>query len=209
MTDDLRNELGRMYRGDDPHTVTPEELEKLPLLALVAFAARCARRVQPFLRTAHDDPHAGRVMGAIENAVAAAERVACGLPVAPDEIERCATAADRYKNYPLAQGRGVPFVVAEAARAAAEALAGRADRVVNHAATAMSAGAQAIPITAEEGAAEMEKLRRGALGTLGNDRFREAVWRDYSTLLELNLGTFPDPGRPIGEPEAGRLGPVW
>ena len=51
---------------------TLEELAELPKLAVVAFAARCARRVQPFFR--QDWPSKYDVyFNSVENAISAAE----------------------------------------------------------------------------------------------------------------------------------------
>ncbi len=57
--------------------LTIEEMRKLPLRAIVAFAARCARRVQPLFNAWGNDEE----IVAIEEAIEAAEQYATGVAV--------------------------------------------------------------------------------------------------------------------------------
>jgi hypothetical protein len=207
--EDLRKQLLRTYRGNDLHVLTLVELRELPLLALVAFATRCARRVQPFIKFAYGDPYVGRVRADIDNAIKIAERVASGETLPFDEVQGRAARAERHSQHAVLEGESVALVCAHAAHAAAAALAGDAEEVVVHAGTAHSAGAGAMPMSVEEAMAELVKVMRGEIYTLGNDRFRAATWDDYKALLEMNLGKFPGLGRPIGEAEAARLPLLW
>ncbi len=57
---------------------TVEDLKKLPLRAIVAFAARCARRVESFAQFPADHPqHEARRL-AIDNAIRLAEEISRG-----------------------------------------------------------------------------------------------------------------------------------
>jgi len=67
---------------------TEEELRALPRRAIVAYAARCARRVQPLYRSKHE-----RHVQAVERAIALAERFAKGEPPRVGEASE-ATLAD-------------------------------------------------------------------------------------------------------------------
>jgi hypothetical protein len=71
---------------ETPRLPTKKDLLQLPRWARVAFAARCARHVQPLLRTAL--PDAGvRQVEAVERAIRLAEEVARQAPRwAPDRV---------------------------------------------------------------------------------------------------------------------------
>jgi hypothetical protein len=59
---------------------TPEDLKKLPLRAIVALAARCARRIEPQARLSDDDPEKERCRVAAANSFRLAEDFANGRP---------------------------------------------------------------------------------------------------------------------------------
>jgi len=65
---------------------TEEELKALPLRAIVALAARCARRVQPLFNSRYAE-----LIRAVDEAIAVAENVASGKPVV--RADRSAVAA--------------------------------------------------------------------------------------------------------------------
>ena len=71
----------------DKTDITYEELQQLPLNALVAFAARCARRVQPLYRLPEDVPDRLKHIVAVEIAITLAEQSGNGVhdSVAADE----------------------------------------------------------------------------------------------------------------------------
>jgi hypothetical protein len=85
-----------------PPMITSQDLEKLPLRAIVAFAARCARRVQPLFRSGEKNE-----LRAVEAAIACAERCARGEEGAPTFA------------FSLADADPFSFASASAARAAA------------------------------------------------------------------------------------------
>ena len=57
---------------------TTEDLKKLPLRAIVAFAARCARRVEPIAQFPAGDPQQEAHRVAIDDAIRLAEEIARG-----------------------------------------------------------------------------------------------------------------------------------
>src|SRR5512135_3520531 len=65
---------------------TAEDLKKLPLRAIVAFAARCARRAEPIaqLPAGHPQQEARRL--AIDDAIRLAEEIARGSACASIEL---------------------------------------------------------------------------------------------------------------------------
>src|SRR5438552_13328143 len=102
-----------------------DELDGLPLLALVGYAARCARRA--YLHLLHTEGAPGveyRVV--VEAALAAAERVAAGLPFESNELavagdRVAALAADpRYAGTRAAVARSATAAVITAYQAAVE-----------------------------------------------------------------------------------------
>jgi hypothetical protein len=58
----------------------PEDLKKLPLRAIVALSARCARRVEHLAVPEDDDPETQRCRAAVSNAIRLTENVASGSP---------------------------------------------------------------------------------------------------------------------------------
>src|SRR5579871_5510256 len=64
------------WRGAMPLEITKEDLKRLPLLAILAFAARCARRVHPLFDLPFDHPERETHLEAVNAAIVFAERVA-------------------------------------------------------------------------------------------------------------------------------------
>jgi hypothetical protein len=169
-------------------TVAPEDirgrLTRLPRRAVVAFAARCARRVQPL---AHALPQQDR--DAIARAIASAEAFAQGTATA-DTAWAAARAADDAADE------------ANAARAAAARAADNAAR----AATDADAAAWAAVWAADAAAAWVAAAARAAAA-------RAATWvaaaSDLERLIASNPGRPGTPGAPIDPSESGPLGPLW
>jgi len=203
--------------GDD----IQDQLAKLPLRAIVAFAVRCARRVQPL----------GRVLTEyrqveVDDAIAIAEGFARG-----GKADRAAGAAARAGDAARAAARALDAARAAAAKAAAdsdwvdaddaEAAAAWADatvRAVDAAACAARAAnaARAADIAAADAAAARaaaaadaaEDTARAAWDT-GRAASRTAARGDLHQLLALELGRPGTLGKPIDPAEDGPLGPLW
>jgi hypothetical protein len=180
--------------SDQPSLPTEDDLKKLPLLAIVAYAVRCARRALPIVDTV---PSFATHGAAVKQAISFVERFCVGedLNVAPDAAERAADAAGRAAA--VAQsfaGGSVLALAAGAAQAAAQAAAAvedswadpnSADRVVRVATYAASRASRAVPAVSA------------------------AAKADYDRLLSWNQGTYSDLGQPIDPTETGPLGPLW
>src|SRR5260370_17221046 len=63
-----------------------DDLKQLPLFALLAYAARCARRVYPLFRLDSGNPEATLCRQAVETAIRLAETLAAGNGVDPVEL---------------------------------------------------------------------------------------------------------------------------
>ena len=192
-----------------------EQLTELPLRAIVAFAVRCARRVQPL----------GHVLTEyrqveVEDAIASAEGFARG-----GKAVRAAGAAARAANAARAAARAVDAARAAAAKAAAdsdwvdaddaEAAAAWADAAVRAADAAACAAraanaARAADIAAADAAAAAaaEDTARAAWDT-GRAAARAAARGDLQRLGALKLGRPGTLGQPIDPAEEGPLGPLW
>ncbi len=185
--------------SEQPSLPTEDDLKKLPLLAIVAYAVRCARRAQPILDTV---PSFAMHGAAVQQAISLAERFCAGkdLNDAPDAAERAADAAGRAADVARSfAGGSAVALAAGAAQAAVQAAAAvedfwaqpdSADRVVRAATYAAGRAGRAV-------AAD----RCAAVSTAARD--------DYDRLSALNLGTYPDLGQPIDPTETGPLGSLW
>ena len=100
---------------------TVEHLKKLPLRAIVAFAARCARRVEHLAQLPEGHPERERRRGAVEAALRMAEGFAMGSTAPLDEsVVEAVDASRGVAGGPL-RGENAADAVAEAAHAAASA----------------------------------------------------------------------------------------
>ncbi|MEO1009164.1 MAG: hypothetical protein AAFX79_11400, partial [Planctomycetota bacterium] len=98
--------------------ITEKDLLKLPRLARVAFAARCARRVQPLYRVLWPGAPEKHVQ-ALDHAATLAERFANGAPASVDELAAAHAAAHAADAAARAAARAA--AAAHAAAAAAHA----------------------------------------------------------------------------------------
>lgn len=170
------------------------ELQVLPLRALVAYAVRCARRVQPhFERWAAASPK--QRQGRVEH-FAAAVRVAqdCAAGKAW-QIDQHDAPINALVVHALNAGKGP---AADAAHAAAYA-----------ARTARTVARYANPSPHEtfpspDGAAMLAGQAANAAMAAGLDV--AAARKDYELLSQL--GQFPDLGQPVVATDEGPLGPV-
>ncbi len=157
-----------------------EHLVKLPLRAIVAFAARSARRVLSPSHTPHGEPESVQEVSEIEVLISHAEGFAANRPPreASWQVENIGTEAQtRPIDHMLAAAHG-------AADAASAAIRGNGPSVVASAVESSSHAASAFP----ESVAFM----------LADLRF----------LKDMRLGKFPEVGNPIEPGVAGPLGPL-
>src|SRR5512135_3211581 len=197
--------------GDD----IQDQLAQLPLRAIVAFAVRCARRVQPL----------GHVLTEyrpveVEDAIASAEGFARG-----GKAVRAAGAAARAANAARAAARAVDAARAAAAKAAADSdwvdaddaeaadawaeAPVRAADAAACAARAANAARAADRAAADASAAGADADTARAAWDTGRDAARDAARGDLYRLRALDLGRPGTMGKPIDPAEQGPLGPLW
>ena len=195
---------------------TTEDLKKLPLRAIVAFAARCARRVEPIAQfpAGHPQQEARRV--AIDDAIRLAEEVSKGSACASiDPVVRALEATRAIS------GVGVGCECAAAAAAAAARTAatvwlvlnpGEGDRDADrwtNTPEARSYLSHLANVTADIVALDAFTAAVEAANAVAfDDTFMRGAIRDYERLLGLHLGTYPQAGRPIDPSPDGPLGPL-
>jgi hypothetical protein len=181
---------------------TGNELKRLSLRGLVAYTARCARRVLPFYRLPADAADAADAvvhLRAVELAVETAMRFANGDDPDPDEAARVEEAVIRAVM--AVSGGESPDTLAALSSNAAYAAANAVTQALAVAATTGSKTAEAAKViaaavTAADAAVVIDPLvRHGAV-------------RDYRSLVRLRLGGFPDHGQPIDAGDDGVLGPI-
>ena len=143
---------------------TIEHLKVLPLRAIVAFAARCARRAEPLAQLPEGNPQRETRRKAIEAALRIAETFAMGTGAPPDESVIAAIDASRDDG-------GEP-----AAAAAASAVA----QAAHAAASAWNAGSQVV----EKGSAPGKRSAE-------DGRFLGALRHVTADLAALNAYGFP------------------
>jgi hypothetical protein len=192
---------------------SPEDLKKLPLRAIVALSARCARRVEHLALLPDDDPETERCRGAVANAIRLAEDFAKGLPCSAAETVVREIEAWR----PVVQADFVrdsaTGAIAMAAHAAAASL--RALDLRGEMEGPKSAGADKpdpLPhladVTADLAANGAFLAALDAVAAEGHtDAFVSAAVDDYLKLLRLDLGSYPHAGKPIDPSSRGPLGP--
>lgn len=170
------------------------DLSRLPPHAIVAYAARCAMRVEPLFQRAALAPE---LAASLARAIGAAERIASGHVLhvedttAADEAEAAALAA---AGIPAAQhaARAAAYAAhaacaADQAPYAAEAFGGDAAR---------AAHAAAVAAVAPEAATDAAHYAD------------YAAQSDYERLVLYNRGA-PALGQPLHCSEDGPLGPLW
>jgi hypothetical protein len=174
-------------------------MTELPLHALVAFAARCALRIEACLRWYDFGPQDTEWAEAVGRAIDLAVRFACGerpeIGELNDAMNAALRAADAFDTPPW---RLTALAAAYAAAAAREASVAQSTvdtdfalALVEEIATDVRAKVEAAWQTA------------GALGIV-----REALSRDLKALLKLPLATPRAIGPPIDPRGNGPLGPL-
>ncbi len=195
---------------------TTEDLKKLPLRAIVAFAARCARRVEPVSQLPADHPLRDARRATIGNAIQLAEEIARGSACA--YVEPVVQALDSTQAI---AGNGIACECAAAAAAAATRTAATVWLVINplesdrdknrwtktpeartYASHLASDSAEFVAMDAFTAAVEAADAVAHCEG------FVRGAVHDYTTLLGLHLGTYPEAGQPVDPSSDGPLGPL-
>jgi hypothetical protein len=195
---------------------TVEHIKSLPLRAIVAFAARCARQVEPLAQLPEGHPQRESRREAVEAALGMAEAFAKGADGSPDESVVATLDVSRVVADGPA-GSEDAAAAAEAAHAAASVwhLTGsresdkREPREMKTAEARKYLGAL-THVTADLAALNAFTAAADAFVAVGyhNEGFVGAALNDYNTLVRLKLGRYPEPGDPIDPSPGGPLGPL-
>lgn len=214
----LRDTAPKRSRRPESRSVTKAELRNLPLLASVALAARCARRVQPLFRICHDDPDWDQLHRVVDGAIEAAAVVAagCSMPDMTRKIAELAKLARLVSRSPLTPPADqVAVAAAHAANSAAAAVAGNAEETTSQAGDTFWVTADLVAFhnvlagDLDLATAELDKALCGQWDDSGADEMRDALATDYEHLRTQDLGHFPNLGEPADPGDNGPLGPLW
>ena len=192
---------------------TLDDFKKLPLRAIVAFAARCARRVEQLAIPPDDHPEHERCRSAVRDAIQMAEDFARGLPCTSLESVIPAIEASREAAQgELVRANAIAAVVQAAytAATALDAVALRGEPEEQHLFGPPTAPfAHLADVTAELAALDAFTAAVDASDAVGySDNFIKGAVGDYERLLSLNLGSYPRVGQPIDPSTNGPLGPL-
>ena len=194
---------------------TVEHLKALPLRAIVAFAARCARRVESLAQLPEGNPLRESRREALEAALLMAESFARGTGAPLDESVVAAIDASLDAGGE-STGGAAAAAVAQAAHAAASAWhAGAQVTEENRAPGKHTAEAGRFlgaltHMTADLAALNAFSAAADAFVSVGyrNEDFVDSALSDYATLVRLKLGRYPEPGAPVDPSPGGPLGPL-
>ncbi|MEK6236813.1 MAG: hypothetical protein N2C14_19065 [Planctomycetales bacterium] len=183
-----------------------DELEHLPFRSVVAYAARCAHRVQPLNAQWVQDANS---LGMVLWAIGVAEKFARDRPVLPEEYDgemeadvgRAALVADHESAYAAVYAlRATVYAVLacneEAAPYAAEAVASFAGLAAEGSGYGAAQAAKSSPDDEDAYAAA-----HAAITQFARD--------DFEKLRALNLGEPRTMGESIDPSEQGPLGSLW
>ena len=109
---------------------TAKDLAKLPRLAIVAFAARCARRMLPLFKYGWNDAP-DEIVKDVENAIQLAEKFSSGKTESSDTANKAALAALAASEAALAASEAAKAVAAAATAASASITAATAANAAN------------------------------------------------------------------------------
>ena len=191
---------------------TPENLKKLPLRAIVALAARCARQVEHLALLPDNHPESQRCRAAVTNALRLAEDFAKGVPCSPSgsvvhEVETYWAVAEG--DFLRASAMGAIALAARAAATAERALEARAEKEEPHlfGAPKPNPFPHLGDVTADLAARDAFTSALEAADAEGHsDAFITGAMDDYEKLVRLNLGSYPEAGKPIDPSGDGPLG---
>jgi hypothetical protein len=195
---------------------TVEHLKALPLRAIVAFAARCARRVEPLAQRPEGDPEREGLRAPIEAALRMAEDFARGADAAPDPSVLAAIDPIAAAPGGAPGARRAAAAAASAAHAAASAWHACEARAIEGYKPALECSGETPGfvralehVTVDLAALDAFTAAVEAFTAVGyrNEEFVAAALNDYDRLLRLKLGRYPDPGEPIDPSPSGPLGP--
>ena len=193
---------------------TPEDLKKLPLRAIVALAVRCARRVEHLALLPDDHPASERCRAAVGAALRMAEDFAQGRPCPSlesvvREIEACRAIGEGAFVHDMAMAAVIRAVHAAATALHALDLRGEPEEAHVFGAAQPNPLPHLADVTADLVAGEAFTAAVEAAGAEGHtDQFLKGAIEDYEKLLQLELGSYPQAGKPFDPSSSGPLGPL-
>jgi len=190
-----------------------QDLKKLPLRAIAALAARCARRVEHLTLLPDSHPESDGCRKAVSDALGMAENFARGLLCPSSEsiiqaIEKCRDAAE--ENRARQNALAAVVQAAYAAATAMNTLDIRSEPAERH-----PLGPRPEPgplvhlkdVTADLAALCAFTAAVDAADAIGySDTFIKGAVADYRAIRILQLGNYPEAGRPIDPSAEGPLG---
>src|SRR5580704_16166781 len=186
-------------RMGSPAVETATDLKQLPLRALVAYAARCARRVQSEYAPDPANPESAACVEAIENAIRIAEQVA-----ADEEPD-----ADLFAQAEEAAVKAMILVSGEENGNSSAAYAANAAYAAIDAASAVRSVADGEDLNAVgDKVADAAAIAYDAAAAIRDDVPR-AARLDWEMLHRMHLGKFPAVGEKVNPAESGILGPLF
>jgi hypothetical protein len=188
---------------DTRQELTLQDLAGLPLRALVAWAARCARRVLPILNNSPDGPDKNLAVQRAAAAVQLAEDFARDEIIWLEQFTALGPAAYAAARDSLGEGQYAVCAAGHAASAAALAHQFRHSHRTDDAMELVAAawGAYRVVLSFVQGPVRRD-LFTGAM-------VLAVVHAEFDRLLSFDLGRFGEAGRPLDPGEAGPLGPLW
>jgi hypothetical protein len=195
---------------------TVEHLKALPLRANVAFAVRCARRVEHLAQMPEGHPERESRRSAVEAALRMAEAFARGEDATFDESVVAAIDASLQVTGGSPGSVDAAAAVAEAAHAAASSWHAESQEAEEgvppgrRTAEARKFLGTLAHVTADLATMNALTAAVDAFESVGyhNNGFVEAALNDYNELVRLKLGRYPEPGAPIDPSPEGPLGPL-
>jgi hypothetical protein len=193
---------------------TLDDFKKLPLRAIAAFAARCARRVETLAIPPDGHPEHESCVSAVRDAIQMAEDFARGSPCASCEAVISAIELSRDAAQGTLVREDAMSAVVQAAYTAATAL--NAVALLGEPEEKHLFGPPTRPfghladVTAELAALDAFTAAVDVSDALGySDTFIKGAVGDYGRLLSLDLGSYPQAGQPVDPSPRGPLGPLW
>ena len=192
--------------------ISTEDLKKLPLRAIVALAARCARRVESLSRPPDGHPDRDRCRTAIDGAIRLAEDFARGFTVSGRALRDPGgrgLSVDRAGRVVRETALAAVVWTAHAAAAAMEGLGLRDEpaEVSVMGTRQPNPFPQLANVAADLAARDAFTAAVDAAVAVGfADEFIKGSMQDYQALLKLGLGRYPEAGQPIDPSPAGPLG---
>lgn len=192
-------------------------LEALPLRAIVAFATRCARRVEALAQLPDGHPGSGTRRETIDAALRFAEDVSRGAERPPsDSIIQAVQVCQSI----TAAARDNASAISAAVKAASSAASvrqtieyQRQDGVRHHPAARRAARmsrelasaiiADLVVVDAFRAVVDAQNA-----ASAHDECFERKALDDYARLHDLDLGLYPEPGEPVDPSPEGPLGPI-